>query len=109
MSIPAGTPNGNYRMRISMRAFSNVGPCDNYSLGEVEDYTVTVTSACDALAGGMSTSKPKVCLTEGGVTLSATPDGEAVVPQGFSQAYVLTSGTGLVIEQLGGSWNDNGF
>ena len=101
VSIPAGTPNGNYRMRISMRAFSNVGPCDNYSLGEVEDYTVTVTSACDALAGGMSTSKPKVCLTEGGVTLSATPDGEAVVPQGFSQAYVLTSGTGLVIEQLG--------
>jgi hypothetical protein len=30
-----------------------------------------------------------------------TPDGAAIVPPGFSQAYVLTSGAGLVIEQLG--------
>ena len=33
--------------------------------------------------------------------LMATANGDANVPAGYSQAYVLTSGTGLVIEQLG--------
>ena len=31
----------------------------------------------------------------------ATANGDANVPAGYSQAYVLTSGAGLVIEQLG--------
>ena len=101
VNIPSGTPDGNYRMRISMKAFSYAEACDNYAAGDVEDYTLSVISACDAVAGAMSTSKPDVCFSAGGVTLVANPDGAAFVPQGFSQAYVLTSGAGLVIEQLG--------
>ena len=42
-----------------------------------------------------------VCLTDSAVTLTATPDGNSNTPDGYSLAYVLTSGTGLVIEQLG--------
>ena len=44
-----------------------------------------------------------VCLTGDAVTLTATPNGDSNTPDGYSLAYVLTSGTGLVIEQLGGS------
>jgi hypothetical protein len=36
-----------------------------------------------------------------GAMLMATANGDANVPAGYSQAYVLTSGAGLVIEQLG--------
>jgi hypothetical protein len=71
VNIPAGTPDGNYRMRISMRAFSYAEACDNYSAGEVEDYSVTVIGACNAVAGAMSTLKPDVCFSAGGVTLVA--------------------------------------
>ncbi|MBL0096865.1 MAG: hypothetical protein IPP46_10500 [Bacteroidetes bacterium] len=39
-----------------------------------------------------------ICGTGG--TLTATPDGNINVPAGYSVIYVLTSGTGLVIEQV---------
>ena len=44
-----------------------------------------------------------MCLNAGSALLTATANGDANVPSGYSQAYVLTSGTGLVIEQLGGT------
>jgi hypothetical protein len=43
----------------------------------------------------------EACLVNGQVTISANANGDANVPAGYSQAYVLTSGAGLVIEQLG--------
>ncbi|MBL7986200.1 MAG: T9SS type A sorting domain-containing protein, partial [Flavobacteriales bacterium] len=42
-----------------------------------------------------------VCNTSGDVTLTATPNGDSNTPDGYSLAYVLTSGTDLVIQQLG--------
>ncbi|MBK8225778.1 MAG: T9SS type A sorting domain-containing protein [Flavobacteriales bacterium] len=44
-----------------------------------------------------------VCLSGDAVTLTATPNGDSNTPDGYSLAYVLTSGTSLVIEQLGGT------
>ncbi|MBL0045570.1 MAG: hypothetical protein IPP33_14600 [Flavobacteriales bacterium] len=44
-----------------------------------------------------------VCLTGDAVTLTATANGDSNTPDGYSLAYVLTSGTNLVIEQLGGT------
>jgi hypothetical protein len=44
-----------------------------------------------------------VCLSGDAVTLTATPDGNSNTPDGYSLAYVLTSGTDLVIQQLGGA------
>ena len=53
---------------------------------------------CEADAGTL-TGIPEVCLPTGGtVTLSATPDGNAFVPAGYQTLYVLTSGSGLVIQ-----------
>ena len=39
---PAGTPIGEYRMRVRMSYSSDPVPCDNMSYGEVEDYTIVV-------------------------------------------------------------------
>nr|NQU93603.1 T9SS type A sorting domain-containing protein [Bacteroidota bacterium] len=43
ISVPEGTANGDYRMRIRMTYSSPPGPCCNATYGEIEDYTITVT------------------------------------------------------------------
>ncbi|MBL0096864.1 MAG: T9SS C-terminal target domain-containing protein [Bacteroidetes bacterium] len=49
-------------------------------------------------AGTLTAVNATICGTNG--TLTATPDGNINVPAGYSVIYVLTSGTGLVIEQV---------
>jgi hypothetical protein len=58
------------------------------------------TDECFADAGTLS-GGADVCLTGDAVTLTATPNGDSNTPAGFSLAYVLTSGTNLVIQGLG--------
>jgi hypothetical protein len=55
---------------------------------------------CDADAGTLGVNKFG-CLGKGGITISATPNGDANVPAGFSTVYVLTQGDGLVIINAG--------
>jgi hypothetical protein len=56
---------------------------------------------CLADAGTLKATELDICVTDGGsATLTAIPDGNAVVPEGFSLIYVLTQGEGLVIEQV---------
>ncbi len=55
---------------------------------------------CSANAGTLTATSSNVSLVSGSATLTATPDGNAVVPAGYSVLYVLTSGSGLVIEQV---------
>ncbi len=49
-------------------------------------------------AGTLTAVNSTICGTGG--TLTATPDGNINVPAGYNVIYVLTSGTGLVIEQV---------
>ena len=55
--------------------------------------------ACPTDAGTLTADGNPVCLVNGSATISATPDGNAVVPTGFQTIYVLTSNPGLVIQQ----------
>ena len=55
---------------------------------------------CTAAAGSISSNNPDICLTDGSAQLSATPDGGLTVPAGYNVLYVLTSGTGLVIQAV---------
>jgi len=55
-------------------------------------------ASCYADAGALGTSK--VCLTNGKTVLTAVPNGDAQIPDGFIRLYVLTSGDELVIEQI---------
>lgn len=42
IAVPAGTPAGNYRMRVRMSYSTAPVPCGVMSYGEVEDYTISV-------------------------------------------------------------------
>jgi len=56
---------------------------------------------CEADAGTITADDESVCLDAGEATISATPDGNAVVPSGYSVVYVLTTGGDLVILDAG--------
>ncbi len=58
---------------------------------------VVACEPCDAVAGGLTAVDDAVCLVNGDAFISATPDGNAVVPTGYETIYVLTEGDGLVI------------
>ncbi|MEM6801878.1 MAG: hypothetical protein AAF696_10780, partial [Bacteroidota bacterium] len=55
---------------------------------------------CDADAGTLTIDQDPVILANGSAQVSATPDGNINIPTGYIGAYVLTSGTNLVIEQV---------
>ncbi|MEO0775300.1 MAG: SdrD B-like domain-containing protein [Bacteroidota bacterium] len=61
------------------------------------------SECCPALAGGLSPDPHDACLDGGSTTISATPDGNAVVPAGYQTIFVLTSGPGLVIQATNSS------
>jgi hypothetical protein len=42
IAVPAGTPDGNYRMRVRMTYGTAPVPCGSASYGEIEDYTIVV-------------------------------------------------------------------
>ncbi|MEM9679101.1 MAG: T9SS type A sorting domain-containing protein, partial [Bacteroidota bacterium] len=52
--------------------------------------------SCDAFAGTLKADSSIACF-EDHLVISAHPNGDAVVPEGFSTIYVLTQGEGLVI------------
>lgn len=45
MTIPPGYEGTTTRMRISMKWNADAGPCEAFSYGEVEDYTITIAPA----------------------------------------------------------------
>ncbi|RPD49518.1 T9SS C-terminal target domain-containing protein [Hymenobacter sediminis] len=75
-TVPATAKSGNTRMRVIMSDASATTSCNNYSYGETEDYTLTIT-------GGTSASTVVASLTGG----SATP--EATLSSAVEKAVVL--------------------
>ncbi|HRH68294.1 MAG TPA: T9SS type A sorting domain-containing protein [Flavobacteriales bacterium] len=69
--------------------------------------TVQVCADCDAEAGTLAAVEPNVCFVAPEVTVSATTNGDATVPAGFSTIYFLTTGQDQVIE--GGSFSGPSF
>ncbi len=97
VSVPAGTTPGAKRMRVNMSAFTYQGACANYTVGEVEDYTVSVSAPCNVTAGSLEIVKPLICFEGGPAGVSADVVVAPTVPTGFQVLYVLTQGPGLVI------------
>ena len=63
--------------------------------------TGACTTTCLAAAGSLSTSQPDLCLAEGMAVLHAQPNGDAVIPAGFSMAFLLSFGSNQVIMAQG--------
>ena len=55
---------------------------------------------CRAFAGGLQPVNANVTLVAGRATLSAAPDGSAVVPAGYEVRYLLTTGFFFTVEQI---------
>ena len=102
LTAPAGIT-GSKRVRISQSVWGYQNSCAHFKYGEVEDYRLHIDPAgpCLADAGSLTADADTACAAAGAVMISATPDGNSVVPAGYSTVYVLTSGAGLVIEQAG--------
>ncbi len=62
---------------------------------------------CEASAGTITTDVGPICLVNGAALLTGYPDGSAVVPAGFTTAYILTRTNGLIIEQMAPTPNFN--
>ncbi len=59
--------------------------------------TVDICAACDATAGTITADATPVCLVSGTATISATSDGNALVPVGFTTLYLLSQAAGQLI------------
>ena len=62
-----------------------------------EMITFTITETCNAFAGTAMATESIVTLIDGMATISATSNGDAVIPDGFRMGYVLTFGENLII------------
>jgi len=71
--------------------------------GEVGQYGLGVTCVCGAYAGTLIATNSMETLDNGTATISAVENDAPIVPAGYSVAYVLTSGPGLVIVDLAGT------
>jgi hypothetical protein len=69
---------------------------------DVAGAAFSVQLCCDADAGTITADEAEVCLEDDLAVISATPDGNAVIPDGFEVGYALTEGPGLVIVGLSG-------
>ena len=70
---------------------------------DVSGAPITVLEECTADAGTLTADATPVSLSGGTATISATPNGDSVVPVNYEVVYVLTSGASLVIEAAGGA------
>jgi len=59
------------------------------------------TSSCAADAGSLVANALDTCFLDAPLMISATPSGDAVVPDGYSTLFVLTQGSDLVIQNVG--------
>ncbi|MBP6696448.1 MAG: hypothetical protein KA175_02445, partial [Flavobacteriales bacterium] len=98
--VPVGASLGSTRLRVNTSSLTYQGACANYSLGEVEDYTVMVMGQCQASAGALQPVKPLICYTGIEAFIQATVTAQPVVPSGYQVIYVLTQGPGLVIQNV---------
>ncbi len=66
-------------------------------------FLTDLNAQCTAAAGGLSADANPVQLSGINVTISATEAASPTVPTNYEVAYVLTSGSTLIIEQTGSS------
>jgi hypothetical protein len=75
--------------------------CAALDVAGAEFQVADCTPVCSAFAGTLIADQTDaVCLVDGSALISATPNGDAVVPAGYVVAYVLTRGAELLIQNI---------
>ncbi|MEM6965179.1 MAG: lectin-like protein [Bacteroidota bacterium] len=91
-NIPAGTTGRYVRIQLQNTGY--------LVLAEVQVFGCASGGGgnnCTADAGTLSANQSNVSLSNGSAALSATPNGDQVIPAGFQLIYVLTKGANLTI------------
>ena len=96
-TVPTGATAGNTRMRISMKYNAIPTACEEFSYGEVEDYTVNIVAESDTQAPTTPTGLTASSIGETELTLSWTASSDNVAVTGYDiykDATLLGSVTG---------------
>ncbi|WP_048330949.1 hypothetical protein, partial [Bizionia psychrotolerans] len=101
-SLPYTYPSGNQAWDLGVGTFTIRADLYKYNYGfgrrcDRAVITFTVTETCNAFAGTATAVASTVTLVDGMSTISATPNGDAVIPDGFRLGFVVTQGADLVI------------
>ncbi|MCH2215726.1 MAG: T9SS type A sorting domain-containing protein [Flavobacteriales bacterium] len=80
-------------------------PCDDGNPSTIDDAfdsncECVGNQICIADAGTLTAAETPVELDAPQVTITAIPDGNTVIPSGYASRFVLTSGIGLIIEEI---------
>lgn len=70
--------------------------CGSLDLTGAQFTVIECVPQCDADAGSLTAVSSEVCLTGGVAQLDAIPNGDAVVPAGYSVAYILARANGII-------------
>lgn len=97
VSIPVTASNGPTGMRVAMQYNNYASACDNFTYGEVEDYTVTIFAAQNKLGNPMA-----------GIELKMYPNPASeslliVSPQGKEASYQIYNAQGQLVSDFAGS------
>ncbi len=85
-------PGGNYMVTLT-----DANGCTAVLIASLND---DCPPACPADAGSLTPNASPVCLDGQEVEISATPDGNSIIPQGFEVVYLLSLGNGQLIQQI---------
>ncbi|MBK9597726.1 MAG: T9SS type A sorting domain-containing protein [Flavobacteriales bacterium] len=77
------------------------GICASLDMDGADFQVVDCSPTCTADAGTMNSETEVPCLGDGSAMISATSNGDTLVPPGFVMGYWLTQGSGLVLVDLG--------
>ena len=104
-SNPAFRTNAEATFVFLISGYCRIGNGASASVFEIDEIRVNggcceETPTCpDPNAGSLTLDVLPLCI-DGCITATATPNGDKFIPDGYSEIYVLTSGAGLVIEQV---------
>jgi len=101
-TVPSGATEASTRMRVTLSYNANVGPCDSFTYGEVEDYTIIIEGS------GPDTTPPVLTLN-GSSTIDLTLGGTYTEPgasatdnvDGDISANVVIGGDTVDVNTLG--------
>jgi subtilisin-like proprotein convertase family protein len=79
--------------------YVNVAYWSSSSTPTVGDFDLSISCVCTAEAGTITADASPVCMSGGSATISATHDGNATVPTGYIQLYLLAdAATGIILD-----------
>ena len=95
VTIPASAVEGQVRMRVSMRRGQYAGPCDFFTFGEVEDYTVNIGTTTNQLPQTIDFQAiPDKLTSDQPFPLSAT------ATSGLPVSFAIVSGPATVLSNV---------